>query len=114
MFKKNNFVLRNLDVDESGDLAQAGRIRLKGIVATNLHGTDPRYLKLYNKATAPTVGTDTPYMTIPLIVGSNPIFFEDEGILFDLGLGVGATTAIADNSTAAPGANEVVVNLICE
>lgn len=35
------------------------------VVTSNINAA-ARYLKLYNKASAPTVGTDTPVLTIPL------------------------------------------------
>jgi hypothetical protein len=58
-----------------------------------------RYLKFYNKATAPTVGTDTPVLTIPLppAVG---FAFDFPGLGFTTGIGFGITTAVADNSVA--------------
>lgn len=103
-------VYRNLDVDESGDSGVVGRLRVFTIVAFNDHATDIRYLKLYDKATAPTVGTDTPKITIPITAGGPHVIPTDQdGILFESGLGVGATTGIADNDTGAPGANDVVI-----
>lgn len=103
-------VYRNLDVDESGDLGFAGRLRSFTIWAHNQHATDMRYLKIYDKATAPTVGTDIPLMTIPLKPGEpTEIAGDPQGVLFKLGLGVGATTGIADADTGAPSANDVVV-----
>lgn len=73
------------------------------------------YVKLYNKATAPTVGTDTPVMTICVpgstTGGGTNVEFAN-GIAFGTGIGLGVTTAVADNSTAAVAANEVVINLL--
>ena len=34
------------------------------------------------------------------------------GIQFSLGIGIGATTGVADNDTTGPGANECVVTLL--
>lgn len=70
-----------------------------------------RYLKLYDKASAPTVGTDTPLMTIPIPPGSGANAFSPDGIGFLLGIGFALTTGVADNDTAAVAANEIVVNL---
>lgn len=53
-----------------------------------------RYLHLYNKATAPTLGTDTPVMTISLLGASvqNEISFTDIGLAFSLGIAWSYTT----------------------
>lgn len=61
------------------------------------------YLKIYNKATAPTVGTDTPVLTIPLAASSR--FDIDvggsNGFYLGTGIGYGFTTDAADNGTTA-------------
>lgn len=64
------------------------------------------FLKLYNKASAPTVGTDTPVMTIALTVGMNEINF-DEGHYFSTGIAYALTGAAADADTTAVAANDV-------
>jgi hypothetical protein len=52
-----------------------------------------RYLHLYNKATAPTVGTDTPVMTIPMLGASvRDITLNDHGSAFSLGISWAYTT----------------------
>lgn len=59
-----------------------------------------RYLKLYNKATAPVVGTDAPVMTICLAAGAPfDIDLGEYGHLFTAGIGYGLTTGVADNDT---------------
>lgn len=70
-----------------------------------------RYLKIYDKASAPTVGTDTPVMTIPIPAGSGANVNMANGIHFENGLAYAITTGVADADTAAVAANEVVVNL---
>lgn len=67
-----------------------------------------RYLKLYNKATAPTVGTDVPELTFALPATSVFRYEIPNGYLFTVGIGYGITTAAADNSTAAPAAADIV------
>ena len=103
---------RNLDVDESGDLAITGPKQLFGWIVTNMDSQNIHYLKIYDKATAPTVGTDTPKITIPLFTSHTYIDEIMGGIDFSLGIGVGATTGLADADTGAPGANEIVVTLL--
>lgn len=70
-----------------------------------------KFLKFYNKASAPTVGTDTPVETYPLPPNAwTRISFEDIGNAFATGIGIAVTGAIADNDTTAVAANDVVVN----
>lgn len=66
----------------------------------------PRYLKLYDKASAPTVGTDTPKKTIHLPAGADFIF--DYDIYFGNGIAYAFTTAAADADTGALTAGDVV------
>lgn len=61
------------------------------------------YLKIYNKATAPTVGTDVPVLTIP--IGASGRFDidigGDTGFYLGTGIAYGFTTDAADNGTTA-------------
>lgn len=61
------------------------------------------YLKLYNKASAPTVGTDTPIRTIPVPAGSDvSVNFGEIGTRFGVGIGYALTgAAIKGDTTAA-------------
>lgn len=73
-----------------------------------------RYFKLYNKASAPTVGTDTPVLVIPL--PPNGLQKVDHavssfGMRFSTGIAYAITTGLADADTGAVGANDVVVGL---
>ena len=70
-----------------------------------------RYLKLYNKATAPTVGTDTPVQTYAIpATGVFNIQFSG-GLAFATGIGFAITSGIADADTGAVSADEHVVNI---
>ena len=71
-----------------------------------------RYVKLYNKSSAPIVGIDKPFMTIPLPAGGGANVNFTSGIYFSKGIGVGATTGVADSSTGAPADGDIIVNLI--
>jgi hypothetical protein len=98
----------------TGILAKAGGGKVYGWVITNVNAS-ARFVKLYNKTTAPTVGTDTPSMTLVIpgnATGSGMVASSfNPGIYFSDGIGYGITTAVADNDTGAPAATEVVVNL---
>lgn len=65
------------------------------------------YLKFYDKATAPTVGTDTPVLTLAL--PASAVFSYDlGGLAFATGIGYGLTTVAADNGTTAPAAGAIL------
>ena len=74
-----------------------------------------RYLKLYNKATTPTVGTDVPVMTIPVpanIQAAGVVIPVSVGIDFSNGISMAITSGSADNDTGVVVAGDVVVNLV--
>ena len=71
------------------------------ITASNPTAT-AAYLKLYNKATAPTVGTDVPVLTIPIPANSQiAIPFGALGKRFSAGIALAITAAIAATDTGA-------------
>jgi hypothetical protein len=80
------------------------------IVASNANAA-VRYLKLYNTATAPTVGTTVPVLTIaiPAAGTTPPINFGAMGHRFSTGISMALTTGVADSDTAAVAANEIKV-----
>lgn len=60
------------------------------------------YVKLYNKTTAPTVGTDIPTMTIPIPAGQlYATEFGQLGKRFSSGIGIAITAGAAATDTAA-------------
>lgn len=71
-----------------------------------------RYIKLYDKAGHPSVGHDTPVMTIPVPAAGGANVNFSTGIAFVHGIGIAATTGVGDNDTGSPAAGEVIVNLI--
>lgn len=74
-----------------------------------------RYLKLYDKATTPTVGTDVPVMTIPVpanIQAAGVVIPVSVGIDFSNGISMAITSGSADNDTGVVVAGDVVVNLV--
>lgn len=91
--------------------ASAGRIY--GIYGYNAAAA-ARYLKLYNKATPPTVGTDTPILTFQLIpTATFNISFLDIGVYNSAGIGFGLTTGSADADTGALTAGDITcMNII--
>lgn len=74
-----------------------------------------RYFKLYAKASAPTVGTDTPLLTIGIPAASSiglADFVGAYGLRILTGLAFAITGAYADSDTTAIAAGDVDVNLI--
>ncbi len=91
--------------------ATAGKLTMLAVSSIN---AAVRYLKVYDKATAPTVGTDVPKHVF-LIPGSTTgggsnIDLGHAGIDFVNGIGIALTTGVADTDTGAVAANEHVVN----
>lgn len=100
----------------NGALVITGTSGLQGLYATNTGATDA-FIKLYNKATAPTVGTDVPVMIVPVpaAVSGRPgvaqISPGFSGYRFALGLGIAITGGAADADTTAVAAGQVKVIL---
>lgn len=100
----------------NGALILTGTSGLQAFYATNI-GATAAFVKLYNKATAPTVGTDVPEMIIavPAAVAGVPGAVEItpgfNGYRFALGLGIAITGAVADTDTTAVAAGQVKVKL---
>ena len=111
-------IYRDLDLDEDGVNIKASAGAVYGIHLSNLGIPDVspdevRYVKLYNKATAPTVGSDTPVLTYRVKAGEDrDIPIPADGIPFATGIGIGCTTGLADADTGAPGANEMTVAIL--
>lgn len=108
-------IYKDLDVDENGANVKASAGQVFGIHLTNVglsSGVDYLYVKLYNKATAPTVGTDTPVMTIPVKADASRDIEIPSGAAFASGIGIGCTTAAADADTGAPATNELIATVL--
>jgi len=66
-----------------------------------------RYIKFYNKASAPTVGTDTPVLTY-YVPGSSAFVFDVPALYFSTGIAYALTTGSADNDTGALTAADIL------
>jgi hypothetical protein len=86
---------------------------LYSLVAVNTNAA-VRYLKLYNKATSPTVGSDTPVFTFAIPGNTAGAGFALPiptcGIAFSTGIAAALTTGAGDSDTGAVAANEITVN----
>jgi len=88
----------------------AGRVH--ALVLSNASAS-VKYFKLYNKATAPTVGTDTPIMTVLIPAGQTivPIVAAGVGVYCSSGIAYALTGGIADTDATAVAAADVIVNM---
>lgn len=100
----------------NGALILTGTSCVQSLWVTN-EGAAPAYVKLYNKATAPTVGTDVPEMIIPVpaaVSGVPGVANPNIGFIgfrFALGLGIAITGAAIHTDITAVAAGQVKVKL---
>lgn len=88
-------------------LLKGGPARLLTVVVNNINAA-ARFLKLYDKATAPVVGTDVPALTIPIPAGAVvSVCLGDRGVDFTLGLGIAITALGTDADATVVAANEI-------
>lgn len=80
-------------------------------------GSSPAYVKFYDKATAPTCGTDTPVKTLIIPVASTAANGAGSNVLMAIGfqvqsgLGMCITGGMADNDSTAVAAGSFVANV---
>ena len=82
-----------------------------GYFLSNVVSEAPAYIKLYNKITAPVLGTDVPQLTIAIPEGSSANNEYAHGIIFDVGIGIALSVDPDDAGTGQVAAEEVIVNL---
>ena len=83
------------------------------ITAVSLSEETVSYLKLYDKATSPIVGTDIPIMTIPIptnLQGAGIVIPIPNGLFFLNGISLSITSGVIDSDTGSILANNVVLN----
>jgi hypothetical protein len=83
---------------------------LCGYALTNT-ASSARHVKFYDKASAPSVGTDVPKRTVSLAANTTQEIDFIRGKLFLSGLWVSVTTGVADTDNSAPTANDVLVTV---
>lgn len=88
-------------------LVSSGITRVHAIYGHNAAAA-VRYLKLFNKATAPAAGTDTPYATLHVLASTAIKFEPSSPIILPFGLGYALTTGSADNDTGAVTAADIL------
>ncbi|MCH8978005.1 MAG: hypothetical protein IH945_02025 [Armatimonadetes bacterium] len=91
-------------------LVKGAKTLLLSIDAQNTGGA-AAYLHLFDKATAPVAGTDTPKLTYLLPAAGGKVNEKNMAVEFSLGFGYAITSGAGDtDSTNVTNADEVVVN----
>jgi hypothetical protein len=73
-----------------------------------------KYVKFYDKASAPVPASDTPVMTLPIAANSSLYIYDiagDDGIYFHVGFGYAIVGAQIDTDVTAVALGDVVMNL---
>jgi hypothetical protein len=94
--------------NSNSTLVFSAKAILQAILVTNTNATT-YYLKIYDKATAPVCGTDTPVLTIP-VPENVPTGISGVSMLFTNGVGFCLTGGIADSDDT-PAATGVAIDL---
>ena len=89
--------------------ATAGNV---GVISVGNNATSKRFFKLYNKASAPTVGTDTPIMTVMLPPGETiSVPVGPYGLALNAGIAYAIVQNIAVSDATAVAVNDVCVHI---
>lgn len=101
---------KNLDLGTTGQVIKNAAGTLGGYFIYN-NAAATRYVKLYDKGSAPT-NSDTPKLVLAIPGGGAANIEFADGINFGSGISARATTGVADNDTGAPTSNDVVFNCL--
>lgn len=106
---EGNLIFRRIaTADTNAAVIKAGAGRLYAYEAINLTAAW-KFVKLYNKATAPVVGTDVPLMTIGIPPNGAADLSRIHGLQgFAAGIAIAITNGVADTDATAVAAGDVV------
>lgn len=95
----------------NGTNVKAGAGALFGYTVTNSNAS-ARYLRFYNTAGTPTVGTTATYIGV-MVPGSGGVVMSPSsiGVDFSTGIAISLTTGAADTDTGAVAADEIKLTL---
>ncbi len=91
----------------NANFIKAAAGRLYGMTLANTNASW-RFLRIYNKTTAPVVGTDIPVLVVGLPPGSTTVIPDNIGVYYSTGIAYSITGAAADLDNTAIGANDVL------
>lgn len=102
-----------VQIKGTGGTSSAGT--LWEMIGVNVGTSALAYAKFYDKATAPTVGTDTPAYVVPLPTagsanGAGAARSWPTGLKFANGIWLAITTGMGDSDNTAPAASQVLVS----
>lgn len=100
---------RNIDLDNTAVTIKPADGYVHGWYLSN-STSSKIYVKLYEGATAPTVGTTTPLVTIQVPANGSANVEYLRGISFSRGIHAACTADVADAATTDPGANACIAN----
>lgn len=104
--------LRRLLTNDTNAVAVKGGVGVIGIITLCNDSATKFYFKMYNKATAPTLASDTPVMTVPVPANTNVMVdCGPWGIRLATGIAIAVVRGIGDTDTTAPAANDGVINM---
>lgn len=102
-------VILNSSASTNATSVKASSANVFNMLCSNEGATDA-YVKIYNKSSAPTVGTDTPALTIKIPAGSTfSPDFSSNGVLLSSGFALAVTGAMAQSDTTAVSLNQVKI-----
>ena len=103
-FSVSTYQLLSAAASTNGTSVKASSGSIYALTLFNASASN-KYLKLYNKASAPTVGTDTPVLTFLVPPGGTFFLDRPAGIFFSLGIAFAITgaAAVADATALAAG-----------
>jgi hypothetical protein len=102
------FAVSAATTNATSSKASAGRVHGWSVFNSNAAA---RYFKLYNKASAPTVGTDTPVHVVMIPAAGGANLDIPRGLPFSTGIAWALTTGAANSDTGAVALSEIIVNL---
>lgn len=91
--------------------AGTGAVSLGGWVLQNT-AVSARYVRFFNSVAAPTMGTATAKLVVPLAAGQVLAVSIERPPAFGSGLWISVTAAQPDNDNTAPTSGDVLVNVL--
>lgn len=88
-------------------IVKAGAGRIVGFVLCNTSAAF-KFVRIYNKAAAPTVGTDSPAVIIGLPPNSTITRSLEGGVGYSIGIGYAITNLVGDLDATAVAVNDVI------
>lgn len=111
-YRPTPYKLNSAATTNATSVSATANTLLLGYYISNSNTSSWRYVKFYNKASAPTVGTDTPVLVLAIPAGGGANVSFPAGVNFSTGLAFATTTGAADSDTGAVALNEIIVNLV--